>query len=42
MRGEGAFNFEGAQGLSFADEEVDFIARGVAVEERFGEWLTEG
>lgn len=42
MRGEGTLNLEGAQGLTFADEKVDFVACGIAVKEGFGKGLTEG
>lgn len=42
MGSEGAFDFEGAQALTFADEEVDFIAFGVAIEKRFGQGVAEG
>ena len=41
MGSEGAFDFEGAQALTFADKEVDFIAAGVAVKEGLGKGLTE-
>ena len=41
MRSEGALDFEGAQALTVADKEVDFITVGVAVKEGLGKGLTE-